>query len=56
MEWKRRKYCVKGEIGRLIELTSAAGSGLTYVKVGDQYIFSKIALDKWLETVRLEIK
>jgi excisionase family DNA binding protein len=42
--------------GKLIELTKATISGPPYVKVGDQYIFNKIALDKWLETVRLEIK
>jgi hypothetical protein len=31
-------------------------SGIPYIKINDDYFFSKDALDKWLETARVEIQ
>lgn len=41
---------------KLIELIRANDSAIPYIKIGSDYIFSKGALDKWLETARVEIK
>lgn len=41
---------------KLTQFVDSPGSGIPFIKVGDQYIFSKTALDKWLETVRLKIE
>jgi hypothetical protein len=40
----------------LLRIISTKESGIPYVKIGDKYIFSKNSLDKWLETVQLEVK
>lgn len=40
----------------LKQIVSDRDSGIPYIKVGEDYIFSKGALDKWLENVRVEIK
>ena len=40
----------------LKELVSTKSSGIPYIKNGTFYTFSKNALDKWLETARVEIK
>lgn len=41
---------------QLIDLVNASDSGIPYIKIGSAYIFSKSALDKWMETARVEIK
>ena len=38
---------------RLIDLVN---SGIPYIKIGNGYVFSKNALDKWLENVRIELE
>lgn len=40
---------------RLKEITNIKESGIPYIKAGDEYIFNKNALDKWLETARVEV-
>lgn len=40
----------------LIKLVNIKEPGIPYVKIGNDYVFSKNALDKWLEIVRVEIK
>jgi len=41
----------------LIYLMNAENSRLPYIKISSSaYVFSKSALDKWLETARVEIK
>lgn len=40
---------------RVLDLVAAKESGIPYLKLGDTYVFSKRALDKWLETARVEI-
>lgn len=40
----------------LIELVENKGSGIPYVKIRSEYIFNKNALDKWLETAKIEIQ
>lgn len=41
---------------KLIELVSDKGSGIPYVRIGTDYIFSRNALDKWLETAKVEMQ
>lgn len=41
---------------KLIELVNTKDFGIPYIKIGNDYVFSKNALDKWLETARVEIK
>lgn len=41
---------------KLEQIVSLKDSGIPYIKIGNEYIFSKSALDKWLETGRVEIK
>jgi excisionase family DNA binding protein len=41
---------------RLIEVTDNKDSGIPYVKIGSDYVFSKNALDEWLKTARFEMK
>lgn len=41
---------------RMVDIINSKESGIPYVKIGSDYLFSKGALDKWLETVRVEIK
>ena len=40
---------------KLIELVGNKGSGIPYVKIGGDYIFNRNALDKWLETAKIEV-
>jgi excisionase family DNA binding protein len=40
----------------LTDLIYAKDSGIPYVKIGSNFTFSKGALDKWLETARVEVK
>ena len=40
--------------GQLKSITDNKDSNIPHVKIGTEYIFSKSALDKWLETVRIE--
>lgn len=40
----------------LLRIISTKESGIPYVKIGDKYIFTKNSLDKWLETVQIEVK
>lgn len=39
----------------LMDVVKNKDSKIPYVKIGVDYIFSKDALDKWLETVRFEM-
>lgn len=41
---------------QLTSLISSKDSRIPYIKIGGTYLFSKHALDKWLETARVEIK
>ena len=41
---------------RLKEIVENKDSGIPYIKLGESYIFSKDALDKWMETARFETK
>ena len=41
---------------QLMSLIDSKDSGIPYIKIGNEYLFSKHALDKWLETARVEIK
>jgi excisionase family DNA binding protein len=41
---------------KLMQLVSNKGSGIPYVKIGSDYIFNKNALDKWLETAKIEVQ
>jgi len=41
---------------RLYEIANAKDFKMLYIKIGVDYYFSKNALDKWLETARVEIK
>ncbi|MBU3144492.1 helix-turn-helix domain-containing protein [Clostridium sp. CF012] len=41
---------------KLIELVSDKGSGIPYLKIGSDYIFNRNALDKRLETAKIEMK
>lgn len=41
---------------QLIELVSSKGYGIPYLKIGSDYIFNKNALDKWLETAKIEVQ
>lgn len=43
-------------VSKLIDILNSKDSGIPYIKSGSDYIFSKGALDKWLETARVEIK
>ncbi len=40
----------------LVDIINSKDAGIPYVKIGNDYLFNKGALDKWLETVRVEIK
>lgn len=43
--------------GSLLNLVSDEESGIPYIKISNSaYVFGKTALDKWLETARIEIK
>jgi len=44
------------EESKLLDIVNEKDSGIPYIKIGNDYIFSKSALDKWLETARVEIK
>ena len=39
----------------LIELVNTKDSGIPYIKTAGGYVFGKDALDKWLETARVEL-
>lgn len=41
---------------RLKEIIDLKESGIPYIKTGKSYTFNKNALDKWLETARVEIE
>ena len=41
---------------KLIQLVGNKGSGIPYVKIGSDYIFNRNALDKWLETAKIEVE
>lgn len=41
---------------KLMQLVNNKGSGIPYVKIGSDYIFNRNALDKWLETAKIEIQ
>lgn len=41
---------------KLVLLATDKGSGIPFIKVGTDYIFNKKALDKWLESARLEMR
>jgi excisionase family DNA binding protein len=41
---------------KLIQLVNNKGSRIPYVKVGSDYIFNRNALDKWLETAKIEVQ
>ena len=41
---------------QLIALVLDKGSEIPYVKIGSDYIFNRNALDKWLETTKIEIQ
>lgn len=41
---------------KLKQLVDSVGFGIPHIKVGDQYIFNKSALDKWMETAKIEMK
>lgn len=40
---------------KLVKLVDNKDSGIPYVKIENNYIFNKKALEKWLETARIEI-
>lgn len=40
---------------RLKEIVAIDESGIPYIKAGNEYIFNKNALDRWLETARVEV-
>lgn len=40
----------------LISIIDKKDSGIPYIKIDNKYIFNKGALDKWLETAKVEIK
>jgi len=40
---------------KLIDLVVNKGSGIPYVRIGTDYIFNRNALDKWLETAKIEM-
>jgi excisionase family DNA binding protein len=40
----------------LIKIIKSKTSGIPYIKMGDFYILNKEALNKWLETARVEVK
>lgn len=40
---------------RLTDLVNNKNSGIPYLKIEGYYVFSKSALDKWLETARVEM-
>ena len=40
----------------LKEIINSKDSGIPYINTGADYIFSKAALDKWLETTRFDLK
>lgn len=41
---------------KLIKLVDDKGSGIPYIKIGSDYIFNRNALDKWLETAKIEMQ
>lgn len=41
---------------KLMQLVNNKGSGIPYVKIGSDYIFNRNALDKWLETAKIEVQ
>ena len=43
-------------VNKLIQLVGNKGSGIPYVKIGSDYIFNRNALDKWLETAKIEVE
>lgn len=43
-------------VNDLVKVIHTEGIGFPYVKVGSNFIINKSALDKWLETARIEIK
>jgi excisionase family DNA binding protein len=43
-------------VGDLIKIIHTEGIEFPYINVGNNYIINKNALDKWLETARIEIK
>jgi excisionase family DNA binding protein len=43
-------------VNDLVKVIHTEGIGFPYVKVGSNFIINKNALDKWLETARIEIK
>ena len=40
----------------LLSLTEGKGSNINFVKINGKYIFSKKALDKWVQASRLELQ
>jgi hypothetical protein len=41
----------------LMNIVNSKDSGIPYIKISSSaYVFSKSALDKWLETARIEVK
>jgi excisionase family DNA binding protein len=41
---------------KLMQLVNNKGAGIPYVKIGSDYIFNRNALDKWLETAKIEVQ
>jgi excisionase family DNA binding protein len=41
---------------QLIQLVGDKGSEIPYVRIGTDYIFNRNALDKWLETAKIEMQ
>lgn len=41
---------------KLIDLVVNKGSGIPFVRIGTDYIFNRNALDKWLETAKIEMQ
>lgn len=41
---------------KLIDLVNNKGSGIPYIKIGSDFIFNRNALDKWLETAKIEVQ
>lgn len=61
--YKRRTYnlpTAAGYLGineaQLIAITEDKASSIPYIKVGNDYVFFKDALDKWMETARIVVK
>lgn len=61
--YKRNTYnfaTASGYLGisesQLMSIISSKDSNIPYIRIGSEYVFSKLALDKWLETARIEIK